>query len=254
MGTPSAWRVFVGIQGLHAMTDVSFPAWLQDVSVISLSVGFACAVLISIDELRRPQKMWIMNLVWPLTSLFGSIIWLGLYLAWGRTSPHRESVHTPSFAIQVAKGSSHCGAGCTLGDIIGEWSAFVFPGIAELFGWHSLFADKTFAVWIFDFVLALLFGVGFQYFTIAPMRNVSWSQGLVAALKADTASIAGWQIGMYGVMALVQFGWYRGAFGHSAPVASVEFWFAMQIAMVAGFLTSYPVNWWLLRKGVKEAM
>jgi hypothetical protein len=28
----------------------------------------------------------------------------------------------------------------------------------------------------------------------------------------------------------------------------------MQIAMPAGFLTSYPVNWWLLRAGIKEKM
>ncbi len=28
----------------------------------------------------------------------------------------------------------------------------------------------------------------------------------------------------------------------------------MQIAMAAGFLTSYPVNWWLLSKGIKEKM
>jgi len=28
----------------------------------------------------------------------------------------------------------------------------------------------------------------------------------------------------------------------------------MQIAILAGFLTSYPVNWWLLRAGIKEKM
>jgi hypothetical protein len=28
----------------------------------------------------------------------------------------------------------------------------------------------------------------------------------------------------------------------------------MQIAMVVGFLTTYPVNWWLIRKGIKEKM
>lgn len=28
----------------------------------------------------------------------------------------------------------------------------------------------------------------------------------------------------------------------------------MQIAMIAGFITAYPVNWWLLRKGIKEKM
>jgi hypothetical protein len=24
--------------------------------------------------------------------------------------------------------------------------------------------------------------------------------------------------------------------------------------MIAGFLTSYPVNWWLIRTGIKERM
>jgi hypothetical protein len=43
---------------------------------------------------------------------------------------------------------------------------------------------------------------------------------------------------MYGLMALVQFRLYPALAGQSASVNSVEFWFAMQIAMVAGFLTS----------------
>ncbi len=33
---------------------------------------------------------------------------------------------------------------------------------------------------------------------------------------------------------------------------TVEFWFMMQIAMVCGFLTAYPVNCWLIRTGIKE--
>lgn len=32
------------------------------------------------------------------------------------------------------------------------------------------------------------------------------------------------------------------------------FWFVMQAAMFAGFLTAYPANWWLIRRGIKEAM
>jgi hypothetical protein len=44
------------------------------------------------------------------------------------------------------------------------------------------------------------------------------------------------------------------AFGGIASVSSPEFWFAMQLAMLAGFATSYPVNWWLVRKGLKEKM
>jgi Domain of unknown function (DUF4396) len=64
--------------------------------------------------------------------------------------------------------------------------------------------EKMFAVWILDFVLAFVFGIAFQYFTIKPMRNLSVRDGLVEALKADTLTVTGWQIGMYGLMAFAQ--------------------------------------------------
>ncbi|CAB3806746.1 hypothetical protein LMG27177_06173 [Paraburkholderia fynbosensis] len=73
----------------------------------------------------------------------------------------------------VLKGCSHCGAGCTLGDIIAEWAAFMFPVIAAGLAWHSLFEEKTFAVGIADFPVVFLLGVLFQDFTIKPMRGLS---------------------------------------------------------------------------------
>jgi hypothetical protein len=234
----------------------TFPAEFHLIAVLALVIAIACAIVIIIDEIGRPQKMWIMNLVWPLTALFGSLLWLAAYFAWGR--PPKQGVpgqdKKPPLFVMVFKGSSHCGAGCTLGDIVVEWLAFAAPVVAIWFGWRTLFEEKTFAVWIPDFLLAFLFGVAFQYFTIKPMRDLSPGQGIIAALKADVASIAAWQVGMYGVMALIQFVWFRSAFGGTAPVASPEFWFAMQIAMLGGFVTSYPVNWLLIQAGWKEKM
>ncbi|HEY2035021.1 MAG TPA: DUF4396 domain-containing protein [Rhizomicrobium sp.] len=122
------------------------------------------------------------------------------------------------------------------------------------FGWHWLFAEKIFAVWVLDFILAFFFGIAFQYFTIAPMRGLGLRDGLIAALKADALSLTAWQIGMYGLMAIAQFWLFRGIFGARVDASMPEFWFAMQIAMIAGFITSYPVNWWLLRAGLKEKM
>jgi len=40
---------------------------------MSLAIASLCAILISIDEIRRPQKMWIMNVVWPITALYFSV-------------------------------------------------------------------------------------------------------------------------------------------------------------------------------------
>ncbi|SEL01126.1 protein of unknown function [Sphingomonas palmae] len=233
-----------------------FPAWLHLLAIASLVVAGACALLIAFDETRRAQKMWIMYLVWPLTALFGGLLWLWLYWQHGRgPAPGSDDAggETP-MRIAVAKGASHCGAGCTLGDIVAEWLAFALPGIAVAFGWGSLFAEKTFAVWVFDYLLAFAIGIVFQYFTIKPMRDLSVAGGIKAAVKADFLSITSWQVGMYGVMALLQFAWLRPSFGQIAPVNSPEFWFVMQLAMVAGFVTAYPVNWWLVHAGFKEKM
>jgi hypothetical protein len=53
-------------------------------------------------------------------------------------------------------------------------------------------------------------------------------------------------------MAVMQSIVFGRIFGGPAPVNSVEFWVAMQLAMIAGFATSYPMNWWLIRVGIKE--
>jgi hypothetical protein len=72
----------------------------------------------------------------------------------------------------------------------------------------------------------------------------------IAAIKADTLSLTAWQLGMYGWMAIVTFL----IFGRELETTDPVFWFMMQIAMLFGFMTSYPVNWWLLGAGIKERM
>ena len=242
------------------------PEWLHILSILSLSLGFVCAAIIAVDEVRDPQHMWIMNIVWPATALFGSVLTVAGYFIYGKLAaqsrvmpamrndePMPNKAKTP-FPAMVAKGASHCGSGCTLGDICAEWLAFFFPAIAIWFGWQSIFPEKIFAVWIFDFILAFIFGVAFQYFTIKPMRGLSPVQGLIQAVKADTLSLTSWQLGMYGFMAIAHFWIFGAVLNATLEVASVEFWFMMQIAMLCGFATSYPVNWWLIRKGIKEKM
>lgn len=62
------------------------PEWLSALSVASLSLAAVCAVVIAADLLRHPQKMWIMNIVWPITALYaGPLAVIGYYRA-GRLS------------------------------------------------------------------------------------------------------------------------------------------------------------------------
>lgn len=219
--------------------------WLTVLSVLSLAGGLICAVVITVDVLAgRRQPMWIMNIVWPVTALYSGPLGLWAYCRLGRASAQSGAGYGGErpFWRSVALGATHCGSGCTLGDIVAEWLMFLFP--------FTLWGKPIFAAWVIDYVFAYLLGIAFQYYSIKPMRGLSPRAGLVAAVKADTLSLSAWQVGMYGWMAVVTFL----IFGHELEKTSPVFWFMMQIAMIGGFLTSYPMNWWLLRRGIKERM
>lgn len=231
-----------------------FPFWLHILSCASIGVGALCAAGLAIDVARRPQPMAVMNVVWPVTALFGSLAVVVFYVSRGRARTGNHDMTDGSMPAAVARGALHCGAGCALGDIISEGLVFAFPALLAVFGLHGLFSDPIYPAWILDFICAFLLGIVFQYFAIAPMRNLSPGQGIVAALKADTASLIAWQVGMYGCMALAQFVVFPALAMRRAEAVMPEFWFAMQIAMLAGFATSYPVNWLLILLGLKEKM
>jgi hypothetical protein len=222
------------------------PAWLHWLSWGSLALAFACALVIAADVVRRPQRMAIMNVVWPVTALFGSVLSLAAYRAWGRGDV--------PFPAKVVKGALHCGSGCTLGDVAAETLSLLAPGVLAATGLGWLFDNEVFARWTLDFVFAFAIGIVFQYFAIAPMRHLGLGAGLRAAVKADTLSLCAWQLGMYGFMAVVGFAVFPRWFGVHLRPSMPEFWFAMQGAMLCGLATSYPVNWWLIRRGLKEAM
>jgi hypothetical protein len=224
------------------------PTWLHVLAIASLAGCSFIAIAIAVHVRHHRKHMAIMNAVWPISALYGGVFALFLYARFGRA--HGKA----PFPASVAIGTAHCGAGCTLGDMFAESLAVFFPGVLLWFGWHNLFADKMFAVWVLDFACAFALGIVFQYFAIAPMRDLPLGSGLMAAFKADTLSLAAWQVGMYGFMAIAQFAIFAPWLGQILEPTTVEFWFVMQIAMLAGFLTSYPVNWWLIKAGIKERM
>ena len=83
----------------------------------------------------------------------------------------------------------HCGAGCTLADIVGE----TFGYFLELnIDWWTMYVQ-----WGFDYILALMFGILFQYSAIHQMTGISFKKGILKALKVEFFSLTSWQCGMY---------------------------------------------------------
>lgn len=146
--------------------------------------------------------------------------------------------------VGMAMEVSHCGSGCVLGDLIAEWTIF---GAALTISGYTLFAE-----YVGDYILALAFGIVFQYFAIAPMRGLGLKDGLRAAAKADFISLTFFEIGLFGWMALMAFVLFPAP--HRLMPNSVAYWFLMQLGMVLGFVTAWPANVWLVNRGIKVSM
>lgn len=237
--------------------------------------GLASALIIFMDLFRHPQKMKIMMPVWVLTGLWGSYIGLLFYLIVGRTPDPEAHVmngankdfnkdkttetgmqmgmnmemhpHMPLTPLhpepsKVFVSTLHCGAGCSLADLVGEG---VLAGIPFV-----LAGNVWVGRWIVDYILALLFGVLFQYAAIQPMLHLPPGKAFLRAFRIDFLSLTAWQAGMYAWMAVVMFLLFPQGLSHT----SLEFWFMMQIAMFFGLAASYPVNWLLIKKGIKPTM
>lgn len=236
--------------------------------------------LIVIADIRNGhrQKMPVMEIVWPLTALWGSWIGVLAYFHFGRQyrqsttdelmnmdmRPHGADPIPPKKmpAMGDMKGmptdssmhgsrpewhsvllsALHCGAGCVLADLLCE-IFFIFAPFA--------IAGSTMAgLWTMEYILALILGVWFQYAAMQQMRRGPVGATVKRALKADFLSLTTWQVGMYGWMALTMFVFFPGGLGRD----TWDFWFMMQLAMFAGLAVSFPVNRWLIRAGIKHAM
>jgi Domain of unknown function (DUF4396) len=146
--------------------------------------------------------------------------------------------------VTIAIEVGHCGSGCALGDLVSE---FVVFALALTVAGLTLGAE-----YIGDYVLALIFGIVFQYFAIAPMRGLGVKDGLIAATKADFISLTAFEIGLFGWMAIMAFVLFPAP--HDLMPNSAAFWLLMQVGMIIGYFTSWPANVWLIKRGIKVPM
>lgn len=227
--------------------------WLVVLAWTALGIAFASAGWILVDVHLRGlrQQMRVMEAVWPITALYLGPAAVWAYRRYGRpASPVwrdrrglTEQPGNPRWAA-VALGVSHCGAGCTLGDILAATVVF-WLGL-------TIAGSTLLAEYVGDYTLALALGVWFQYLAIAPMRGLGRRAGLAAAAKADVLSLTAFEVGLFGWMALMAFVFFPAP--HHLHPDSPVYWFLMQVGMVLGFATAWPANVWLIRRGIKEAM
>ena len=216
--------------------------WLTVLAWVSLAAGFVSAGAVVIDIYGRGlrQPMRVMEAVWPITALYlGPLGWI----AYARLGRPRRNAGPDAEWEGHAVSATHCGAGCALGDVIGEW--VVFAGSLTIAG------SMLWPGYVLDLALGYVFGILFQYWAIKPMSELGRRAALWEAVRADTLSIVAFEAGMFAWMALVFFV----LFTHPHLDASrAAYWLMMQVAMAVGLATTYPAQVLLIRRGVKHAM
>ena len=86
-----------------------------------------------------------------------------------------------------------------------------------------------------DYGFALLFGILFQYYSIAPMSGEYGPFTLWRAFKADILSLTAFQVGLYGWMAIYQIGIWNFKLG----MDNVVYWWMMQVGMHCYYKVKY---------------
>ncbi len=225
------------------------PTWLTVIAWIYMAMAVSCAAIMLFDTFsRHRQMMKVMEWVWPITALYLGPIALYGYFKWGRSYSMayqmEHSLDGPNAPhwVKVGVSTMHCGAGCTLGDIVAEWVIF---GFALQIAGHAVFAS-----FIIDYAFAFAFGVVFQAWAVMGMGKASPGEIAKTALTSDLVSLTAFEVGLFVWMALFQLVFFSPAL---IPT-NIVFWFMMQIGMIIGLGTSYPANMWLIKSGIKEAM
>lgn len=146
---------------------------------------------------------------------------------------HRHHVAAPSLNATAFWATLHCLSGCAVGEVLG-----MVIGTAL-----GLSNAGTIALAV---VLAFLFGYAF---TMVPLLRTGMGgrQAAKLALAADTASIAIMEIVDNAVMLAVP-----GAM--DAPLSSWLFWGALAFALLVAGVVAYPVNRWLIGRGLGHAV
>jgi len=130
---------------------------LRIISILSLVAGLLSSLIIVIDILAgHKQHMWVMNIVWPMTALYSGPLGVWVYYRLGRLSTKRKARQAKELGQQplskrkpfwqsVLIGATHCGSGCSLGDIFAEWLIYLVP--LTLFGRRVLPHGRLITFW-----------------------------------------------------------------------------------------------------------
>ncbi|OYY91832.1 MAG: hypothetical protein B7Y45_02420 [Sphingomonas sp. 28-66-16] len=198
----------------------------------ALAVGF-----VAIDIRSSPVSP-VMRWAFVLFTAYTGPIGVFLYVLGCREPlPDRHADYVQARWRQVLGSTMHCIAG----DGVGILAGAVIGSVMSL--------DRPLEVAL---EYGLGFGFGWTIFQSLFMRSMAGGSYRVALKRAFIPEFLSMNLVMAGMTPVATVFW--AAVGGKQSPLTPTFWFAMSMALLAGFVVAYPINWWLVAKGLKHGM
>lgn len=210
------------MDSIRAVLDSAVFLWLW-----AFSSAVAWALLTYDLWMKNRGLMPLMRVVWLLTVAYSGLLGLAIYFFAGRAQIPRDDLARKSF-----RSVAHCYSGCGAGEIVGVWLALGLLGLSQL--WVALVT----------FILAYCSGVAL---TVGPLLQdgVPPRRALRDAVYSETASIVVMEA------TAISVGLWLGG---NSGLGDARFWSSIVVSLSLGLVVAYPVNVWLIHRGVKEGM
>lgn len=201
-------------------------------------VTAACVVFLVLDLVRSPAIGGVMKLAWVLVVAYTGPIGLALYwLSCREPKPGTHDEFIRPHWKQATGSLLHCVAGDATGIIISAAIVYSFqlPNGIDL---------------IIEYVSAFVVGLlVFQALFMIRMYDGNYWLAVRKTFFAETVSMNTVMLGMFPVMLILM---------HRLPDAGNPFhgtfWGIMSLATMAGMITAYPINSWMVARGFKHGM
>lgn len=223
---------------------------LNQLALPFLVLGGCTALMIIKDLFHRPHPVAVMNIIWPLTGLYLPFIgWLAWWFLGRKTThqlklllvmPRKLQRHASWQTIFIS--TSLTAAACIVGNIITLSAIALFN--------HFFFFVALWLEAIYALLLSLFIGLFFQFMAIRQRDTISAARTLLLAIKTETFPLLIYQTGIFIFMAQA----LKFVLNQQINPLLLTFWFMLQLAMIIGFLFSWPANHFLIKRGLNPAV
>lgn len=246
-----SWRWIVALTGLMftvpmpvALADtaetmhVPFPAWIDPLLILWFTLTGLTVFYLAWDLFTRTPAMKVMKWGWLLVALYtGPVAFIVYWLSCREpVSGTHEKFVAPQWK-QTVGSTIHCMAGDATGVIV---AAAV----------TSLLHTPMWLDSIVEYIAGFVFGLFiFQALFMKDMLGGSYIGAVRATVLPEWLSMNGVMAGMIPTMVILM--------SHDMDAmdpGSMRFWGIMSLATLVGAIPSYPINWWLVKKGLKHGM